>query len=129
MEALDIIRLIAPEFGNLSEEDISSWIELVKPQISKNKFGALYNQALAYLACHKMKMAGMGENAAGEMGSIANGFSISSISDGGTSISFASAGMNNLTTDAEYGLTVYGTQYLQLRKQCIVPITIAGGRI
>ena len=129
MEALDIVRMIAPEFDSLIDEEINNWIELVSPQISKDKFGSLYNQALAYLACHKMKMAGKGENAAGEMGSIANGFSISSISDGGTSISFASAGMNNLTTNAEYGLTVYGTQYLQLRKQCIVPITIAGGRI
>ena len=126
MQALEIIELIGTEF-QLPLSDYEKWIELCRPMVSRKVFGEVYEMALALYVCHKMKMNGLGETTMGGIGSIANGFAVSSISDGGTSISFASAGGNNLTTDAEFALTVYGTQFLQLRKTHVVPIVITGG--
>ena len=72
--------------------------------------------------CHKMKMSGMGENPLGEMGAIGIGFSVGSVSEGGSSISFGASQSSNLATDAELGLTAYGLQFLSLRRLVIVPI-------
>ena len=126
MTAIEIIRLLGDEFKNEPNEKLEQWIAFAKPLVSKKQFGKLYEHALALLVCHKMKMAGLGENTLGDLGKVANGFSATSVSDGGSSISFANSGANNLETNAEYGKTVYGVQYLQLLKVCVVPIHISG---
>ena len=126
MTVIDMVRLLSDEFKSMSGEDINLWIEFCEPLVSKKQFGKLWERALALLVCHKMKMAGLGENSLGELGKIGNSFAASSVSDGGSSISFASAGVGNLQTDAEYALTIYGAQYLQLRKMAIMGIRISG---
>lgn len=127
MEALEIIRLFGEEFKDVDDTVIEKWIELAKPLVSKKLFGDLYDQALAYLVCHKMKLAGKGENPLGSIGSIASmGFSIGSVSEGGTSISFGANQSSNTASDAELALTAYGLQYLTLRKLVIIPIRCSG---
>ena len=128
MTAIEIIRLIGTEFEDTDDETIEQWVEMVKPMVSKKQFGKLYEQAIAYLVCHKMKMSGAGANPLGsELGNInAIGFAVGSISEGGSSISFGASQSSNLTKDAEYGLTSYGMQFLNLRKLAIVPIHISG---
>ena len=126
MTVIDMIKMLSEEFNEYPEDKMENWIEFCRPMVSKKRFGDLYNQALALLVCHKMKMAGLGDNSLGDLGKIGNAYMASSVSDGGSSISFASSGIGNLTTDAEFAMTVYGTQYLQLRKSVIVPIHISG---
>ena len=128
MTVLETIRLIGTEFENTDDAILEKWIELAKPLVSKKQFGKLYEQALAYLVCHKMKMAGSGANPLGdEFGNINNfGFAFSSVSEGGSSISFGASQSSNIQNDAEYGLTSYGMQYLNLRRLAIVPIRISG---
>ncbi len=127
MEALEIIRLFGEEFKDVDDAVIEKWIELAKPLVSKKLFGDLYDQALAYLVCHKMKLAGKGENPLGSIGSIASmGFSIGSVSEGGTSISIGANQSSNTASDAELALTAYGLQYLTLRKLVIIPIRCSG---
>lgn len=126
MTVIEIVRLVAPEFDEISDGVLEQWIEICKPLVSKKQFGKLYEQALAYLICHKLKMTGEGENALGALGSVSTAFSVGSVSDGGTSISFSGAGQSNATTDAEFALTVYGAQFLHIRKSVIVPIHISG---
>ena len=46
-KTLQIVRLVATEFENLSDETIEMWIDLTAPLISKKVFGKLYEQALA----------------------------------------------------------------------------------
>ena len=41
-------------------------------------------------------------------------------------MSFSNNQAGNTATDSEFGLTVYGMQYLNLRKRCIVTIVSAG---
>jgi hypothetical protein len=128
MEAIEIIRLTADEFADMDDKKLAQWIEVVRPMVSKKQFGKLYEHALAYLVCHKMKMAGNGENPLGDAGVIGTGFSVNSVSEGGSSISFGASQSTNLATDAELGLTVYGVQFLQLRRSAVVPIHISGER-
>lgn len=127
MTALELIRLYAPEYDTITDEKVGLWIEAVQPLISKKQFGKLYETALAYLVCHKMKMAGYGVNPLGEIGGIGVGFALNSVSEGGSSISFGASQSSNLGTDAELGLTSYGLQYLQLRRSVIIPILTSKG--
>ena len=135
MTVLDSVFRIGPEFNNVSPEIIEEYAEIFAPLVSKKQFGKLYDLALAYMVCHKLKLAGYGDSidaGGGSSGSSAMSmsgmFGVSSISDGGTSISFNSNQGNLLTTNAEYTLTLYGSQYLQLARVAIVPIRIVGGR-
>ena len=128
MTVIDMVRLVSgDEFKGLTDEEIVQWDEFVSPFVSKQQFGKLYDRAKALLICHKLKMAGYGDSSLGELGKIGNSFVASSVSDGGSSISFANGGSANTAINAEYGMTVYGMQYLQLLKACIVPINIVRG--
>ena len=126
MKAIEIIRLIGGEFATVKDEDLEKWIEVVRPMVSRKQFGDLYEQGIAWLVCHKLKMAGFGENPLGDIGTIGIGFAVGSVSEGGSSISFGATQSSNLAADAEVGLTVYGGQYLQLRRMVIVPIHCSG---
>lgn len=112
------------EFSEASDDDIHAFIAISEPLLGKKRFGKLYPQALAYMAAHKMKLAGYGSKI-GE-GTIGDTIGLSSVSEGETSVSFTNSQSGNISPDAEYGLTVYGMQYLQLRRSCIIPIVSAG---
>ena len=88
MKAIEIIRLTADEFKDVDDDTINKWIEIVRPMVSRKQFGKLYEQGIAYLVCHKLKMAGLGNNPLGEMGAIGIGFAVGSVSEGGSSVSF-----------------------------------------
>lgn len=124
MEALEIIRATMAEFEEIGDDTVKVFISLAEPLISKKRFGRLYPQALAYLSAHKMKMSGLGEKV-GE-GTIGDTIGLSSVSEGETSVSFSNSQAGNTAMDSEFGLTVYGMQYLQLRKRCIITIISAG---
>ena len=124
MTTIEIIRLVGKEFSSVSDSDLLHMIDMVKPLVSKSKFGKLYNMALAYLICHKLKMAGYGDD--GGFGTIADSMRVSSYSEGSRSVSFGGVGSTASASDAELGLTIYGMQYLDLRRLAVVPITIAG---
>jgi hypothetical protein len=124
MEAYDIIRVTMSEFKDVDDDTINVFISLAEPLVSKKRFGKLYQQALAYLSAHKMKMSGLG-NTIGT-GTIGDTIGLSSVSEGETSVSFSNNQAGNTAADSEYGLTVYGMQFLQIRRSCIVPIVSAG---
>jgi len=128
MTVIEMVRMVGNgEFDDVDDEEILKWVEFVTPMVSKKQFGKLYDQARALLICHKLKMAGFGDNSLGELGKIGNSFVAASVSDGGSSISFANGGGANTAVNAEFGLTVYGMQYLQLLKMAVVPINITRG--
>lgn len=126
MTAIEMIRLVGEEFKDISNEELGKWVELVSPYVGKKQFSKFYEQALAYLTCHKLKMAGKGTNPLGELGTIGIGFAVGSVSEGGSSISFGANQSSNIVTDAELGLTAYGVQFLTIRRLCIVPIHCSG---
>ena len=133
MTDVEAVCMVGTEFGNVDKRDIEKWLELVRPLVSKKQFGKVYQYALALLVCHRMKVAGLGDNAlsglatAGAGGS--GGVSVASVSDGGTSLSFNSGAGSWVFTNAELSLTTYGQQYIQLMHQYIIPIHIRGERV
>lgn len=120
MELLTLLRTIAPEFEELEDTVLQTWLDLTQPLVSKRAFGAAYEQAVAYLAAHRMKMAGLG--AEGAFGNIADRTGVVSYTEGATSVSF---GNNTGVAGAEssLSLTTYGMEYLRL-KQTIIPIMV-----
>ena len=125
MEALDIIRKTMPEFEKVDDDTIKTFISLAEPLISKKRFGKLYEQALAYLSAHKMKLRGLGTSIG--IGTIGDTFGLSSVSEGETSVSFSSTQQSRLgEADGYYALTIYGTEYLNLIKWVAIPIVCGG---
>lgn len=125
MEAFEIIRNTMNEFDKVPDDKVRIFISLVESLISRKKFGKMYEQALAYMAAHKMKLSGLGSTTIG--GTIGDTIGLSSISEGETSVSFSNNQSANITSDAEFGLTMYGIQFLQIRKRCVLTIVTAGG--
>lgn len=126
---VSVIRAVAPEFQAKTEEELRVWIEIAEPYISESRFGGLYSQAIAYLAVHKMSL--NAQSSGQEEGlniSLKDSMGIASISEGSTSVSFSNAAMGAGASDgdAEYLLTAYGLQFLEIRKRCIIPISISG---
>ena len=128
MTVVEMVKMLGKgEFDSVSEAEIGQWEEFVDPMVSKKQFGKLYNQAKALLICHNLAMAGAGNNSAlGALGKAGIGLLASSVSDGGSSISFANGNGDITQADGEYGLTAYGVRFLQLRRLAIIPIRISG---
>ena len=123
MTVIEIFRLVATEFKDLDDEKVMAWSELTAPLISKKVFGKLYDQALALLTAHRLKMAGYGDSTYGTVGDTLR---IGSYSEGETSVSFTVNQGTNLLVDAELALTPYGLEYLSLRRRVVIPIRSAG---
>lgn len=131
MTDIEVLRLVAPEFVSVSDETVSTWIELTKPMVSKKQFRKLYHQALALLTAHRMKMSGnyddIGEaEDSVSIGSIGDTFRVASYHEGDASITFRSGATSSNSGDSELELTNYGNQYLNLRHMAIVPIHCSG---
>lgn len=122
-KAVDILKLVAPEFNTMSDDDVQTWIELAEPYVSKKVFGKLYNQALAYLAAHLMKMSGHGDTSTGTVG---DSMRVASVSEGNTSVSFNTSLYSGNEADAELNLTVYGMSYKRIRSMCVIPVVNIG---
>lgn len=127
---LDIFRILAAEFASVEDPTVLQWIDLTTPMVSRKQFGNLYEQAVALLAAHRMKVSGsFDETADGEggggMGGIAAGLRVASYSEGSTSVSFNNS-VSMLEDEAELTLTAYGTQYRTLMRRVIVPIMSSG---
>ena len=127
MDAFEIIRKTMSEFDEVSDDTVQVFLALAEPMLSKKRFRKLYQQALAFMAAHKMKMSGLGKaiGIGSGIGTIGDTVGFASISEGDTSVSFSNQA-GNTATDSEFSLTVYGMQYLNLRKRCIVTIVSAG---
>ena len=123
MTASETLRLVAPEFKTVSEDENNMWIALAKPYVSQKQFGKMYEQALAYMTAHMMKLSGLGDQT---YGSVSDAIRLASVSEGNTSVSFNTGMYATGTLDAELGLTPYGISFKRIRQVCIVPITTVG---
>jgi len=136
-EAIRIFRIVAAEFAEIPDEDevdsetgkttygLTSYMDIFKDQISEKRFGSTYPKALAYLTAHKLKMMDCGADG-DNIGSIASSLRLASASEGETSVSFSTNQASNLQKDAEYALTIYGLEFLTLKRNAIIPIVSAG---
>ncbi len=134
-EALRIFRIVATEFNALPDDDetgddgavsvygVNTYLELFADQISVKRFGKSYTKALAYLTAHKLKM--MDKGADDGFGSMGAALRVASASEGETSVSFSSS-ISTADAESEYSLTIYGIEFLTLKRNVIIPIVSAG---
>ena len=132
-EALRIFRIIGGEFSAIPDDDVTdesgtvygmnTYLELYADQISAKRFGKSYTKALAYLTAHKLKM--MDKGADDGFGSMGAALRVASASEGETSVSFSSS-ISTADAESEYGLTIYGVEFLTLKRNAIIPIVSAG---
>lgn len=132
-EALKIFRIIGDEFKAIPDDDVTdgsdtvygvnTYLELFADQISAKRFGKSYTKALAYLTAHKLKM--MDKGADDGFGSMGSALRVASASEGETSVSFTNT-ISTTDAESEYALTIYGIEFLTLKRNVIIPIVSAG---
>ena len=58
-DVLQVFRVIAPEFANLSDTQVTEIMTLFAPMVSKKTFGTKWNLALAYFTAHILALNGV----------------------------------------------------------------------
>ena len=106
-----IFRLIAREFAELKNSYICEWICLTRKWVSRKQFRAVYEDAVALLTAHRLKLARLAEdNADG------TNYPVSSISEDGGSESYAIPNINLDMSMAGLKESSYGRLFLAARQ-------------
>ena len=118
-EVLKVFRVIAPEFNNLTDEEVTAMLELFAPMVSKNTFGTKYNLALAYFVAHIIALNGLYATAQGSStdGSVAG---IKREKEGDLEREYAIPDASDYMSLLYK--TYYGRMYLQIMKMCAIGI-------
>ena len=131
---LEIFRMVAAEFGDISDEVVTSWIYLTAPLVSRRHFRQFHEQALALLTAHRMKMADVGgtpgaPDLVDDVGGMGNFTKIASYTEGKVSVKFNHDKGQYDGLMSELELTEYGIQYMSLMRMGRPPITSAGQKL
>lgn len=118
-EVLKVFRVIAPEFNNLTDEEVTAMLELFAPMVSKHTFGTKYNLALAYFVAHIIALNGVYATAQGSStdGSVAG---IKREKEGDLEREYAIPDASDYMSLLYK--TYYGRMYLQIMKMCAIGI-------
>lgn len=118
-EVLKVFRVIAPEFANLTDEEVTKMLELFSPMVSKHTFGTKYNLALAYFVAHIIALNGVYATAQGSStdGSVAG---IKREKEGDLEREYAIPDASDYMSLLYK--TYYGRMYLQIMKLCAIGI-------
>ena len=118
-EVLKVFRVIAPEFANLTDEEVTAMLELFSPMVSKHTFGTKYNLALAYFVAHIIALNGVYATAQGSStdGSVAG---IKREKEGDLEREYAIPDASDYMSLLYK--TYYGRMYLQIMKLCAIGI-------
>ena len=118
-DVLKVFRMIAPEFNNLPDEEVTAMLELFSPMVSKHTFGTKYNLALAYFVAHIIALNGVYATAQGSStdGSVAG---IKREKEGDLEREYAIPDASDYMSLLYK--TYYGRMYLQIMKLCAIGI-------
>ena len=118
-DVLKVFRVIAPEFSEMTDEEVTAMLELFAPMVSKHTFGNKYNLALAYFVAHII--------------SLNNVYTTTSGASADNSVSGVKREREG-DLEREYAIpdasdymsllykTYYGRMYLQIMKLCAIGI-------
>lgn len=104
MTTEQIIQTICKDLAD--SPSLSNYVQMAKESLSSRFFGNLYNQAVAYKACHLFTLTQKSE--LNDLISLGGG-SVNHLQEGGISIGF-----NNSNSDKELSATKYGRMLLDL---------------
>lgn len=118
-EVLKVFRVIAPEFANMTDEEVTAMLELFAPMVSKNTFGIKYNLALAYFVAHIIALNGIYTTTAGAS-SDASVAGVKREREGDLEREYAIPDASDYMSLLYK--TYYGRMYLQIMKLCAIGI-------
>ncbi|SHI61984.1 Protein of unknown function [Anaerovibrio lipolyticus DSM 3074] len=119
MTILEIFRVIAPEFKDVPDATVQANIDIYADMISRANFGKYYERAVAFYTAHNMALSNI-MTASGSSSTDVTGGAIIREKEGDLEHQFA----EGRTSSDLLNKTVYGKQYLDLMRLCIVPVTI-----
>jgi hypothetical protein len=112
--AASIIETICPDLAG--SPSLQVYLGMAVEMVNRRFFGILYNQAVAYMACHLYTV--FNRSASNEMlkmvKELGGGAPVTSMTEGKLSVGFAQA--QGAADGAALGSTQFGRQYLGLRK-------------
>lgn len=98
MTAEQIIQTICTDLAD--SPSLSNYIQMAKESLDCRFFGNLYNQAVAYKACHLFTITK--KSALNDALSIGGG-SVNHLQEGGITLGFSSSGSNKELSETKYG--------------------------
>lgn len=107
MTTVQIIQTICPSLAD--SPSLSQFVQMASESLNSRFFGKLFNQAVAYKACHLFEITTGDKNGIHSIG----GGALTGYHEGGIDINFAQT-----KTDSELATTKYGRMLLDLMKQC-----------
>ena len=118
-DVLKVFRVIAPEFNNLTDEEVTAMLELFSPMVSKHTFGNKYNLALAYFVAHIISLNNVYTTTAGASfdASVAG---VKREKEGDLEREYAIPDASDYMSLLYK--TYYGRMYLQIMKMCAIGI-------
>ena len=127
-EILKNFRTLAPEFVQTSDNEIFARIEFYKDFCSKKRFGKFYSRAVALLTAHFLVLDKISDSAAdGATNAALTSGTIKREKEGDLEIEYNSSSSSSSAADEIFEKTIYGKMFLQIRRFCIVPVTIRKG--
>lgn len=118
---LTLIRMLAPDLNDITDNIVEAAIDITRPHVWKVRFGVFYNEALAYLVAHRLKLHQMISETGSDSGSVVGG-AITSESEGDLSRGYGSAGGSNKGYTDTLDKTVYGLEFQRIRDMCVVGV-------
>lgn len=106
-ERLAIVSDLPPEFDAVDSRHLQYWLDQAAALISIEAWGDLASNGHAMLAAHYLKLASFGSDSSTGKGPV------TSERVGDVAVSYASGPA--ATAEGDYGTTVYGRRYLELR--------------
>lgn len=117
-----VFAFTAPELAE--SPNIAVAKEMAEPNVSKSMFGSLYNQALAYYTAHLLTLQAMTVKAGSGDASEYRAGSIVSEKEGDLQRQYGGKqAIINAEVSNPLDKTIYGQQFQDLKKRCIVPIS------
>lgn len=118
-EVLKVFRVIAPEFSEMTDEEVAEMLELFSPMVSKKTFGTKYNLAMAYFVAHILSLNNVYTSVTGAS-SDASVAGVKREKEGDLEREYAIPDASDYMSLLYK--TYYGRMYLQIMKLCAIGI-------
>ena len=117
-DVLQVFRVIAPEFANLTDTQVTEIITLFAPMVSKKTFGTKHNLALAYFTAHILALNGVYTQTGASSDSSVAG--VKREKEGDLEREYAIPDASDYMSLLYK--TYYGRMYLQIMKLCAIGV-------
>jgi len=128
-DLISVFRLTIPAMADVTDEELTSDIEIYRDYVSEKRFKKLFPKALAYFIAHMRTLNTMIAVAVGGGGNAGDEHltagALTSEREGDLSRGYGSNSKGDTSNSDELlKKTLYGQMFLQLRDMVIVPVTV-----